>query len=169
LSNFAGSFPLVVNGAAIRTTEALYQACRFPHLPDLQRAIVAERNPMRAKWTARAHAAQSRPDWAAVRVEVMRWCLRVKLAQHPETFGHVLRATGRRPIVEDSARDRFWGAVPADGATLVGRNVLGRLLSELRDETALAETGMPSVVLPLALPRFDLEGTPIGPVERPAR
>ena len=33
LSNMAGGFPLVVNGTEIRTSEALYQACRFPHLP----------------------------------------------------------------------------------------------------------------------------------------
>lgn len=30
LSNMAGGFPLEVNGIKIRTSEALYQACRFP-------------------------------------------------------------------------------------------------------------------------------------------
>ena len=30
LSNMAGGFPLHVNGVKIRTSEALYQACRFP-------------------------------------------------------------------------------------------------------------------------------------------
>ena len=33
LSNMAPGFPLCVNGIAIRTSEALYQACRFPHVP----------------------------------------------------------------------------------------------------------------------------------------
>ena len=36
LSNMAGGFPLVVNDIRIRTSEALYQACRFPHMPDVQ-------------------------------------------------------------------------------------------------------------------------------------
>ena len=41
-----------------------------------------------------------------------------------------------KPIVEFSMRDSFWGAAPEwDGSeTLVGRNVLGCLLTELRTE-----------------------------------
>ena len=42
LSNMAPGFPLCVNGVRIRTSEALYQACRFPHLPDIQRQIIDE-------------------------------------------------------------------------------------------------------------------------------
>ena len=37
LSNMAPGFTLRVNGIDILTSEALYQACRFPHLPDVQR------------------------------------------------------------------------------------------------------------------------------------
>lgn len=37
------------------------------------------------------------------------------------------------PIVEESYRDQFWGAKPIDGETLVGMNILGRLLVELRE------------------------------------
>ena len=44
LSNMAAGFPLRVNGADIPTSEALYQACRFPHLPDVQRLIVAQKS-----------------------------------------------------------------------------------------------------------------------------
>ena len=33
LSNMAAGFPLKVNGVSVRTSEALYQACRFPHRP----------------------------------------------------------------------------------------------------------------------------------------
>ena len=40
LSNMAGGFPLVVNDIKIRTSEALYQAYRFPHIPDVQRLII---------------------------------------------------------------------------------------------------------------------------------
>ncbi|MBK9605995.1 MAG: hypothetical protein IPO58_06030 [Betaproteobacteria bacterium] len=38
LSNMAGKFPLWVNGIRILTSEALYQACRFPHRPEVQGA-----------------------------------------------------------------------------------------------------------------------------------
>lgn len=60
--------------------------------------------------------------------------LRVKLAQHWDRFGSLLLATGQRPIVEESKKDVFWGARPVDEHSLVGVNVLGRLLMELRDE-----------------------------------
>ena len=41
LSNMAPRFPLVVNDVRIRTSEALYQSCRFPHMPEVQRMIIA--------------------------------------------------------------------------------------------------------------------------------
>ena len=45
LSNMAPGFPLRVNGIDILTSEALYQACRFPHLPDVQRLIITQKSP----------------------------------------------------------------------------------------------------------------------------
>ena len=51
LSNMASGFPLSVNGIHIRTCEALYQACRFPHLPEVQELIIAQKSPMTAKMT----------------------------------------------------------------------------------------------------------------------
>ena len=110
LSNMAPGFPLRVNGTQIRTSEALYQACRFPHMPDVQRRIIDESSPMTAKMRTKPFRSQSRPDWNSVRVKIMRWCLRVKLAQNWQRFGELLLATGERPIVEQSRKDDFWGA-----------------------------------------------------------
>jgi hypothetical protein len=39
LSNMAGGFPVVVNGIHIKSIEALYQACRFPDMPEVQKII----------------------------------------------------------------------------------------------------------------------------------
>src|SRR2546427_654299 len=126
LSNMAGGFPLRVNGILVLTTEALYQACRFPHLPDVQRLILGERSPMTAKMKSKPHRLNSRPDWDQVRVKIMRWCLRVKLAQNWRAFSELLLKTGERPIVEESRKDDFWGAKPVDERTLVAVNGLGR-------------------------------------------
>src|SRR5579859_3354816 len=82
LSNMAGGFPLRVNGINILTSEALYQACRFPHLPEVQRLIIEQKSPMTAKMKSKPYRDQSRSDWDSVRVRIMRWCLRVKLAQN---------------------------------------------------------------------------------------
>jgi type I restriction enzyme S subunit len=166
LSNMAAGFPLVVNGVPIRTSEAIYQACRFPHRPDVQQLIIAQASPMAAKMKAKLHRDDSRPDFDALRVPVMWWSLRVKLACNPATFGSLLLATDGRPIVEDSHSNALWGAVPAksDPHLLVGRNVLGRLLSLLRE--VLEHNGLAAMdeVIPPAVPDFLLYGEPIATV-----
>ncbi len=133
LSNMAAGFPLRVNSVTIATSEALYQACRFPEHPDIQEVILTERSPMAAKMKARRNAPACRQDWETVRVPIMAWCLRVKLAQHWTSFGNLLLLTHRRPIVEESHNDPFWGAIPIDTETLRGANVLGQLLTAMRE------------------------------------
>ena len=182
LSNMAPGFPLRVNGVRIRTSEALYQACRFPHLPDVQRKIIDEHSPMTAKMRSKPFRKDSRPDWDAVRVKIMRWCLRVKLAQNWREFGRLLMATADRPIVEQSRKDDFWGAKVAEDGSLVGMNVLGRLLMELREQLKGDEAESLRSIEPLAIPEFLLlqrpiemiyaEGSPSRPAEmepRPSR
>jgi type I restriction enzyme S subunit len=161
LSNMAPGFPLRVNGVRIRTSEALYQACRFPHMPDVQRKIIDEPSPMTAKMRSKPFRKDSRPDWDAVRVKIMRWCLRVKLAQNWSEFGRLLLATGERSIVEQSRKDDFWGAKVADDGSLAGMNVLGRLLMELREQLKGDETESLHAVEPLAIPEFLLFQRPI--------
>lgn len=164
LSNMAAGFPLCVNGVQIRTSEALYQACRFPHLPKVQRLLLRQHSPMTAKMRAKPHLDRSRPDWDDVRVAVMRWCLRVKLAQHWEAFGGALLETGEWPIVEKSRKDDFWGAKETEDGALVGANVLGRLLMELR---GLLQREAPKDLMSVRPPnieRFLLLDEPIGVV-----
>lgn len=154
-SNMAGGFPLVVNGHAIRTSEAIYQALRFPDHPEVQRDILDEKSPMTAKMVAKAHIEWTRLDWMEIRVAVMRWCLQVKLVQNRQTFGDVLLGTGDLEIVENSRKDDFWGALPSfEGTKLTGRNVLGKLLMELRQNQDVG-------VQPLEVPRPLLFGEPV--------
>lgn len=164
LSNMAGGYPLEVNGHRILTSEALYQACRFPHLPDVQRLIIDQKSPMAAKMKSKPYRSQSRQDWNDINVTVMRWCLHVKLAQHWDRFGDLLRSTDDQPIVEESRRDPFWGARPMDDETLVGRNVLGILLTRLREELESPDCEILRTVPALLVPDFLLFGEPIGTV-----
>jgi hypothetical protein len=92
---------------------------------------------MQAKMKAKKEGRRkehSRPDWEEIQVEIMRWCLRVKLAQHVTKFGGLLRWSAPRPIVERSRKDRFWGAILEADGVLRGQNRLGRLLMALREE-----------------------------------
>lgn len=165
LSNMAPGFPLRVNGVRIRTSEALYQACRFPHMPEVQQLIIGENSPMTAKMRSKPYRRVSRHDWDFVRVKIMRWCLRVKLAQNWREFGRLLLATGDRPIVEQSRKDDFWGAKVAEDGTLVGMNVLGRLLMELREQLKGDEVESLRFIEPLAISEFLLFGQPIEAVQ----
>lgn len=163
LSNMAAGFPLRVNGIRILTSEALYQACRFPHLPDVQREIIGQHSPMTAKMKSKPHRKDSRPDWEIVKTKVMRWCLRVKLAQNYNEFGRLLLATKDLPIVEQSRKDDYWGAksVGVTDETLVGQNILGRLLMELREVLKQDSDGALKTIQPLSIADFLLFGQPI--------
>lgn len=49
LSNMAGGYPLVINGITVFSSEALYQACRFPHQPEWQREIISQQSRWRRR------------------------------------------------------------------------------------------------------------------------
>jgi ribA/ribD-fused uncharacterized protein len=155
LSNMASGFPVAVGRTLWPTTEALYQACRFPHLPEIQQMLMSEPSAMAAKMRSKPYRPQTRPDWHSVRIPVMRWCIRLKFQQHRNTFGASLLATAPRTVVERSTRDRYWGAVLDNDGLLRGENVLGRLLQEVR-EHALDEApevwAIPPDVSGFALP-----------------
>lgn len=165
LSNMASGYTLSVSGIEILSSEALYQLCRYPNLPDAQREILRERSPMTAKMKSKKHRNQTRDDWLRVRVSIMKWCLRVKLIQNFEAFEKVLLETGSRPIVEKKIRrEDFWGAKVQEDGSFIGRNVLGRLLMELRDKVATGEFTETMIVPPPPVDGMLILGLPIGPI-----
>src|SRR5690606_1842334 len=130
LSNMSTAMMVSIHGLIPTSTEAVYQALKFPHDINLQKKIIYERSPYKAKMFARQGAA--REDWTLIRIKIMRWCIRVKLAQNYHSFGQLLRLTEQRNIVEYSNKDTFWGATKINEHELQGQNALGRLLMELR-------------------------------------
>ena len=133
LSNMATGFPIDIYSRRYWTSEALYQACRFPHMPKVQELVVSQRSPIAAKMKARTFHGDSRGDWDQVRVATMRWCIRAKLLRNWSDFSVLLLESGDQPIVEESSMDTFWGAKMKDNGTLEGINALGRLMMELRE------------------------------------
>ena len=139
LSNMAAGYPISVNQHLFLTTEALYQSMRFSHddarCVQVQQEIMEQKSPMAAKMVSKKHVGLTREDWDQVRVPIMDWCLRIKLNLHWDRFSAVLSDTGDLSIVEESHKDRFWGAVPLRGnpEILEGENMLGKLLMRLRE------------------------------------
>lgn len=160
-SNMSKSYPLQVFGLRIRSSEHLYQMMRFTGEPEIQELVRQARTPMQSKRVSREWTEFTRPDWDDIRIDVMRWVLRVKPAQHAQRFGDLLRSTGNRDIVEWSKHDSFWGAGPVADDTVRGQNVLGRLLMELREELSEDQADRKGVAAP-NFPDARLNGVEIG-------
>lgn len=132
LSNMTGGMPIKINNLVFQSSEGLYQAYKFPHNPNLQRLIAQARSGMDAKKIAYNNTDQPIMNWDDLRIDAMRLALSEKLNQNLIRFNLALIFTMDKPIVEQSYRDQFWGAKP-HGTVLIGQNILGKLLTELRD------------------------------------
>lgn len=160
LSNMAAGYPLYLCDVRIPTSEHLYQMCRFPHIPEVQQKILDEKSPMTAKMKSKPYRNLTRSGWERIRIPIMRWALRVKLAQNFEKFGSLLIDTYGLDIVEEGKKDPFWSAYPVDQDKLEGNNALGRLLMQLRDELLESPDDLKQVK-PLSLPKFTILEKPI--------
>ncbi len=135
LGNMA-PFPVQFDGVWWRTTEALFQALRFPAGSPVRNEIWKQCSPMAAKMISkRCKAERVVEPCSAVDLNNMRLCLGLKLKTHRKV-GEGLKATLGKTLVEDvSNRPRKsdpWGMKLVDGVW-VGENLLGSLWMELRD------------------------------------
>jgi ribA/ribD-fused uncharacterized protein len=125
-SNFA-PFPIVLEGRAWPTSEHYFQAQKFL-APEHQEAIWRQKSPMLAARAGRSRKRPLRPDWEAVKDDVMRRAVLAKFTQHA-ALREALLATGDATLVEHTANDAYW----ADGGDGTGRNRLGEILMEVRE------------------------------------
>ena len=86
--------------------------------------------------------------------------------QNWDKFSKLLLETGDLPIVEDSRKDDFWGAKPEDEEILVGANVLGRLLMQLREQVKNWEITSQTIINPLPISDFLLYGREIKAISK---
>lgn len=163
LANTAADFPVKVNNIEIQTSEALYQAMKIPDRPKEQKKIFKRKRPGGIGKYMKKKYDWWRSDWDEIKVEIMRWCLHVKLAQNWEKFSAVLMETGERTLIEGPPKDDFWGAVKIDKKTREGVNMLGLLLMDLREEIKeeMKKDGAQNSLLsvkPPEIPNFYLDG-----------
>src|SRR6185369_8106704 len=126
-SNFA-PYPVKLKKRVWPTTEHYFQAQKFAGT-EHEEAIRRLNSPMIAARMGRNRALPLRADWEAVKDDVMREALRAKFTQHP-ALKSLLLSTGSAVLVEHTRNDHYW----ADGGDGSGKNRLGQLLMELRDE-----------------------------------
>ena len=118
---------------------------------------------MKAKGISRKYYMFQRQDWEDVKFPIMRWCLMVKLIQNWDDLAPLLLKTKGFQIVEYSKKDAIWGAMPYGYDKLKGKNILGRLLMDIRDKYVITNN-KPKFIPPLQISSFQLYGINIGRV-----
>ena len=126
-SNFA-SHPIELGGKTCPTSEHYFQAQQFPGT-EHEEAVRCAELPRKAAKIGRDCDRPLRADWEAVKDEVMRVAVRAKFTQHEE-LRRMLIDTGDATIVEYTRNDFYW----SDGGDGTGRNMLGRILMEIRGQ-----------------------------------
>ena len=130
LSNFTNS-PIAYEGVIYPTVEHFFQAMKTLN-PAERGAIAAAATPGIAKRMGRK--VNLRPDWEKIKIDVMRTGLRLKFANYD--MAQKLLATGDKHLIEGNAwHDNVWGSCNCPNCdNKPGRNLLGQLLMEIREE-----------------------------------
>ncbi len=124
-SNFS-KHGMELDGTLWQTVEHYFQAMKFVGTPQ-EHAIQIASAPMLAKQLGGDRHYPIRPDWEAVKDDVMHRAVRAKFEQHPDIRA-VLLGTGDEELIEDAPNDYYWGC----GADGTGKNRLGRVLMKVR-------------------------------------
>lgn len=98
-------------------------------VPQIQEEIRQIASPMDTAIEGRDRQNLLRPDWEEIKDEVMLQVLRMKFSQNPEIAKELL-ATGDAILIEHTRNDDYW----ADGGDGSGKNKLGLLLMQVREE-----------------------------------
>lgn len=124
-SNFS-PHPIFLDGISWPTSEHYFQAQKFADW-QYRSKIQREPSPMIAARMGRNRSWSLRDDWEHVKDDVMRTAVRAKVLQHADVR-EMLLATGDAIIIEHTANDGYW----ADGGDGSGKNMLGKILMEIR-------------------------------------
>ena len=129
LSNFYNS-PIIYNGVTFPTVEHFFQAMKTLN-PAKIIEIKDAPTPGKAKRLGRNIVL--RPDWEQVKVSIMKTALRLKFDN--TELREKLLATGDSYLIEGNTwHDNFWGSCNCKRCENHGRNMLGQLLMEVREE-----------------------------------
>jgi nicotinamidase/pyrazinamidase len=126
-SNFA-PFPIELDGKVWPTSEHYFQAQKFPGTA-YEIKIRMTPSPSTAAKLGRSRSYPLRADWEEVKDGIMYRAVLAKVLQH-ERMQRKLLATGSATLIEHTKNDCYW----ADGGDGTGRNMLGQILMQIRQE-----------------------------------
>lgn len=129
-SNYHRS-PFTLDGKDWKTVEHYYQAYKFlPHDPEWAEQVRKASGPGTAKKMAWSEEHPIRVDWDEIKDAVMIRALRAKFAADPELQRLLLSTDGQQLVEHTPWGDFYWG----DGGDGTGKNRLGEMLMELREQ-----------------------------------
>ena len=126
-SNFS-AHSVEYNGKNYPTSEHAFQAMKFLD-KSVQEQVRKTKRPHDAAKMGRDRSLPLRKDWESVKDGIMKEILVCKFTQHEE-LKQLLLSTGTEKLVEHTSNDSYWG----DGGDGTGKNMLGRLLMEVRSQ-----------------------------------
>jgi len=126
-SNFS-RYGFELDGEYWATSEHYFQAQKFSDM-ELRRKIQNAKTPMEAAQAGRNRNNLLRDDWEEIKVAIMKKAILQKFMSHNDLKA-LLLSTGTEEIIEENTADYYWGC----GKDGTGKNVLGKLLMEIREE-----------------------------------
>lgn len=126
-SNFS-PHAIELKGKVWPTSEHYFQAQKFAGAPD-EEELRQAKSPMVVARMGRSRKRPLRRDWESVKDSIMCEAILAKFTQHDD-LREILLGTGDAKLVEHTENDAYWG----DGGDGSGRNMLGRLLMQVRHE-----------------------------------
>lgn len=140
LLNMSGGYPFLVtleddSKLHVTSSEALYQALKYPHRQDIQKAILEAKNGYVAKKEVHEKNLEHQDlSFQEHKLEIMFWILLQKYNQNEKIREDLHASKEFGDIVEFSKKDSFWGALPKGYGKFEGHNLLGRLWMKIRDD-----------------------------------
>lgn len=131
-----------VDGITFPTVEHYFQWSKAKMFGDvdIQNKILKTASPKSVKSYGKKVKGFQDDAWNEKKDSIMRTAVKAKLMQHPDILKK-LRETGTRPIAEADPRGKYWGigtsadtSKAKDPSRWPGKNVMGKILMELRDE-----------------------------------
>ena len=136
LGNF-GRASVVINGVEFNKTEKLFQCMKFTHAPVIKEIYAQNGMGMKQKAKKKEYAVYIREDWPRIFLDALKFVLVTKYEQSEAFRNELERSKGLYIVEDETSRPKgkdadAYGTV-LKGDEMVGPNLLGQFLMELRD------------------------------------
>ena len=144
LGNF-GRAAVVVNNVEFSNTEKLFQCMKFTYAPVIQEIYAQNNMSIKMKAKKKEYEQYVREDWKKIFLDALKYVLVTKYEQSEAFRAELERSKGLYIVEDETGRPGCKKSADAYGAVLVGDemvgpNLLGQFLMELRDTGKLDYT-----------------------------